>query len=167
MPLACNRRECTTRHPACLKSLPDAAEPEVARCPFNLHWTAFPTALQSDEGDLYLHLGRTATPEELEAHLPLLQQLYTLPLAVPVVARREPARAQTDADPILTAQERKVLACMAAGMTNKEIARRLCISLSTVKSHISSVFKKLGLSNRTEASVYALKNGISLEGEDA
>ena len=167
MPLACNRRECTTKYPACLQSLPDHAEPQIARCPFGLHWTAFATSLQSNEGNLYLHAGRTATAGEINAHLPLLQQLYTLPLAVPVVARREPARAQPDADPILTVQERKVLACIAAGMTNKEIARRLCISLSTVKAHISSVFKKLALTNRTEASIYALKNGISLEEEDA
>jgi len=167
MPLACNRRECSSRHPVCLQSLPGNAEPEITRCPFGLHWTAFPTSLQSNEGDLYLHVGRTATAREIADHLPLLQQLYTLPMAVPVLARREPARAQPDAEPILTVQERKVLACIAAGMTNKEIARRLCISLSTVKSHISSVFKKLALTNRTEATIYALKNGISLEEEDA
>jgi len=70
-----------------------------------------------------------------------------------------------DAD-ILTAQERKVLACLAAGMTNKEVAQSLCISLSTVKTHISNIFKKLGITNRTEATIYALKNGISLEKQD-
>lgn len=166
MPLACNRRECTAKHPACLQAPAGTAEPKIARCPFGLYWTAFPTTLQSSEGELYLHAGRTATADQIAAHLPLLTELYTLPLAVPVVARKEPARALPDADPILTAQERKVLACIAAGMTNKEIARRLCISLSTVKSHISSVFKKLGLTNRTEATIYALKNGITLEGED-
>jgi DNA-binding CsgD family transcriptional regulator len=166
MPLACNRRECTAKRPACLQSPPAQGEPVIARCPFGLYWTALFTSLQSSEGDLYLHVGRTARPEQVAAELPLLREIYTLPFAVPVSARKGSTRAVPDADPLLTAQERKVLACLAAGLPNKEIAQRMCISQSTVKSHISSVFKKLGLTNRTEASVYALKNGISLEAED-
>jgi DNA-binding CsgD family transcriptional regulator len=57
----------------------------------------------------------------------------------------------------LTPRELVVLAAMADGMTNKLIARRLDISLHTVKFHVESVFRKLGVHNRTEAVAKALE----------
>jgi DNA-binding CsgD family transcriptional regulator len=59
--------------------------------------------------------------------------------------------AEPDARSLLTPREFEVLDCIAAGLTNKAIARRLDISLHTVKFHIESVFKKLGARTRTEA----------------
>lgn len=165
LPLVCNRRECTTKCPPCLQSLPAAADGKIRQCPFGLYWAALPTTLRSGENDLYLHVGRTTVSATVAAHLTLLQHLCTLPLNVPTATRRKSRHPMPDAD-ILTAQERKVLACLAAGMTNKEVAQSLCISLSTVKTHISNIFKKLGITNRTEATIYALKNGISLEKQD-
>jgi DNA-binding CsgD family transcriptional regulator len=52
---------------------------------------------------------------------------------------------------LLTPRELEVLAALAEGMTNKAIARRLNISLHTVKFHVESVFRKLGARTRTEA----------------
>jgi len=57
----------------------------------------------------------------------------------------------TDAHALLTPRELEVLAALAEGMTNKAIARRLDISLHTVKFHVESVFRKLGARTRTEA----------------
>lgn len=52
---------------------------------------------------------------------------------------------------LLTPRELEVLAALAEGMTNKAIARRLDISLHTVKFHVESLFRKLGARTRTEA----------------
>ncbi|GBC98195.1 Transcriptional regulatory protein LiaR [bacterium HR17] len=56
---------------------------------------------------------------------------------------------------LLTARERDILALLAQGLSNKEIAYRLGIKPGTVKEHISRVLRKLNLRNRTEAAVYA------------
>ena len=61
------------------------------------------------------------------------------------------AMRETDGPALLTPRELEVLATLAEGMTNKAIARRLNISLHTVKFHIESLFRKLGARTRTEA----------------
>jgi DNA-binding CsgD family transcriptional regulator len=58
---------------------------------------------------------------------------------------------ETDGHALLTPRELEVLAALAEGMTNKAIARRLNISLHTVKFHVESLFRKLGARTRTEA----------------
>jgi DNA-binding CsgD family transcriptional regulator len=58
---------------------------------------------------------------------------------------------ETDGHVLLTPRELEVLAALAEGMTNKVIARRLDISLHTVKFHMESLFRKLGARTRTEA----------------
>jgi NarL family two-component system response regulator LiaR len=60
----------------------------------------------------------------------------------------------------LTRRERQVLALMAEGLTNSEIADRLVISLSTAKTHVSSIISKLGVSSRTEAATVAVRHRI-------
>ena len=58
----------------------------------------------------------------------------------------------------LTRRETEVLRLLARGMFNKEIADKLSISEKTVKNHVSSIFKKINVSDRTQAAVYAIKN---------
>jgi DNA-binding CsgD family transcriptional regulator len=58
---------------------------------------------------------------------------------------------ESDGHALLTPRELEVLAALAEGLTNKAIARRLSISLHTVKFHIESLFRKLGARTRTEA----------------
>jgi NarL family two-component system response regulator LiaR len=60
----------------------------------------------------------------------------------------------------LTPRERQVLALVAEGLNNSEIADRLVISLSTAKRHVSSVITKLGASSRTEAATMAVRHHI-------
>ncbi len=60
----------------------------------------------------------------------------------------------------LTTRERQVLSLLADGLTNAEIAERLAVSLSTVKSHVSSIIIKLGAASRTDAAVIAERHRL-------
>lgn len=60
----------------------------------------------------------------------------------------------------LTARENEVLKLLSNGMLNKEIATALYISEKTVKNHVSSIFRKLNVQDRTQAAVFAIKNRI-------
>ena len=60
----------------------------------------------------------------------------------------------------LTGREREVLALMVEGLNNTQIAGRLTVSPSTIKSHVSNILSKLGVESRTEAVTLALRNHI-------
>jgi NarL family two-component system response regulator LiaR len=60
----------------------------------------------------------------------------------------------------LTEREREVLALMVEGLNNTQIAGRLSVSASTVKSHVSNILSKLGVASRTEAVTLALRNRL-------
>ncbi|NEK59425.1 response regulator transcription factor [Geodermatophilus sabuli] len=62
---------------------------------------------------------------------------------------------------VLTAREREVLALVAEGRTNKEIAAHLTISERTARTHVSHLLTKLGLTSRTQAALLAVKEGIT------
>ena len=62
----------------------------------------------------------------------------------------------------LTEREREVLALMIEGLNNVQIAGRLTVSPSTIKSHVSNILAKLGVASRTEAVTLALRNQIPL-----
>jgi DNA-binding NarL/FixJ family response regulator len=80
----------------------------------------------------------------------------------PAVARRlaESLRASKQPIEALTEREREVLGLVAQGKANKEIARQLEISERTVRTHVSSILGKLGLVSRTQAALYALREGL-------
>lgn len=59
----------------------------------------------------------------------------------------------------LTKREREVLGLIAQGMSNKDIAQQLIITEKTVKTHVSHILDKLELADRTQAAIYAVKNG--------
>jgi len=65
-----------------------------------------------------------------------------------------------DLDINLTGRELQVLKLLATGLYNKEIADTLFISEKTVKNHVSNIFKKINVSDRTQAAIYAIKNNI-------
>lgn len=78
-----------------------------------------------------------------------------------------PAPASGDASPrageieSLSAREREILACIARGASNKLIARELGIAETTVKIHVQHILRKLGLSSRVQAAVYAAERGVA------
>jgi two-component system nitrate/nitrite response regulator NarL len=63
--------------------------------------------------------------------------------------------------PSLSPREREILAHLAGGASNKEIARELAVAESTVKIHVQHILRKLGLSSRVQAAVWAAENGVA------
>jgi len=64
----------------------------------------------------------------------------------------------------LSSREREVLALVADGLPNKLIARRLEISEKTVKAHLTRVFSAIGVTDRTQAALWAQRNGVAPTG---
>jgi NarL family two-component system response regulator LiaR len=74
---------------------------------------------------------------------------------------RKPAPGEQPTPDPLTDRELQVLKLVAQGKSNKEIASELNISLHTVRTHVNRIFKKLHLANRVQATLYALREGVS------
>jgi DNA-binding NarL/FixJ family response regulator len=70
------------------------------------------------------------------------------------------ARSRRDPVAEFTERERDVLSLVAAGMANKNIARRLEISEKTVKAHLTSVFRRIGVDDRMQAALWARQHGL-------
>jgi DNA-binding NarL/FixJ family response regulator len=77
-------------------------------------------------------------------------------------AARTVLEARNEPDPLaaLSEREREVLALLVAGLPNKLIARRLEISEKTVKSHLTRIFRELGVTDRTQAALWAERHGF-------
>lgn len=70
-----------------------------------------------------------------------------------LVERRRPA-------PELSLREQEVLSLIAAGLPNKLIARRLAITERTVKGHLTRIFERIGVTDRTQAALWAREHGL-------
>jgi NarL family two-component system response regulator LiaR len=87
----------------------------------------------------------------------------TLPVDIAIRLIREinkPANQPPTEEP-LTERELEVLRLIARGLTNQEIADKLVVSERTVRTHVSNILGKLHLANRTQATLYALREGLS------
>ena len=86
---------------------------------------------------------------------------YIQPSLIPVLNAKMIDR-DTDSEKIgkLTKRELEVLKLLAVGMYNKEVAEKLGISERTVKNHVSNIFKKICVTDRTQAAVFAIRNNL-------
>ncbi|GIK36738.1 MAG: DNA-binding response regulator [Chloroflexota bacterium] len=109
------------------------------------------------------YLLKDSSPQEL---LRAIRDVYQGELSLhPTVARKmlqqqNPQTSPSPAGGMLTERELEVLKLVAQGLDNKEIADRLVISGPTVRSHITNILTKLNLTSRTQAVLYALRQGI-------
>ncbi len=83
---------------------------------------------------------------------------YIQPKLIPSLSAQDEAKEKIED---LTSRELEILIHVANGSLNKEIAKKLEISEQTVKNHMSRIFKKIGVCDRTQAAVFALKNDIT------
>src|SRR5713226_6258501 len=78
-----------------------------------------------------------------------------------MLSEMKPAgQASSPAAKNLTKREREILSLVAEGMSNREIADKLVLSPETVKSHVAAILEKLNVSDRTQAAIYAVRNGL-------
>jgi DNA-binding NarL/FixJ family response regulator len=85
------------------------------------------------------------------------------PLDPKVAAALLRSRVAARQEPELTGREREVLGLVGNGLANKQIARRLGISEKTVKAHLTNVFQRIGVSDRTQAALWAERHGLAGE----
>ena len=114
---------------------------------------------------------KDSEPEEL---VEAIRQVYRGETALhPIIARKvlqeisRPAEKPPTPDP-LTPREVEVLRLVAQGLENPEMAEKLVISEATVRTHVSNIMIKLHLASRTQAALFALREGLaSLENDDS
>lgn len=115
------------------------------------------------------YLLKDSDPEDL---IRMIRQVYRGELSIhPTIARKviqelnRPAQEPLTPSP-LTEREMEILQLLAQGVENKEIALRLVVRDATVRTHVSNILGKLQLANRVQATLYALRTGLtSLDGE--
>jgi NarL family two-component system response regulator LiaR len=115
---------------------------------------------------------KDADPEEL---IGAIRQVHRgEPSLHPSIARkvlqevgRAPAPAQAPGPDPLTERELEVLALVAQGLTNQQMAERLTVAEVTIRTHVSNILGKLHLANRVQATLYALREGLTSLDEDA
>jgi DNA-binding NarL/FixJ family response regulator len=72
-----------------------------------------------------------------------------------------PAATNVELTRLLSERELEVLRLLAQGLTNPEIAKRLFLSEGTIKNYVSTIFSKINVADRTQATIFALRNGIA------
>ena len=90
-------------------------------------------------------------------------ELFLSGSVVGAVVRRATTSLQPAGSPLdrLTRRQQEVLRCIAAGLSNAQIARRLYLTEATVKSHVSTILRRIGAADRTQAALLAVRYGLS------
>jgi two-component system response regulator DegU len=106
-----------------------------------------------------VHEGESFIPSDLMAKVFRgFRRLAESSRRTPATAEKRAAEAEKER---LTPREQEILQQIVDGQTNKEIAGTLFISEKTVKNHVTNILRKLGLADRTQAAVYALRHGLA------
>ena len=105
------------------------------------------------------YLLKDAEPEELLSGIRAAARGES-PLAPKAARQLITSRRQPAPEDQLTEREQEILALIAQGQPNKIIARRLDIAEKTVKNHVSRIFQTLGVTDRTQAALWAQRNGL-------
>jgi DNA-binding NarL/FixJ family response regulator len=106
---------------------------------------------------------KDCTPEELTRAIRTVHAGETImaqDIAKKTLTTFERIRSNTEITPGLTERELEVIKALAQGKSNKEIARALDISEKTVRNHASNIYNKLHIFDRTQAVIYAIRQGI-------
>jgi NarL family two-component system response regulator LiaR len=117
------------------------------------------------------YLLKDCTPDDLSRAIRTVYAGDTI--MAPEIARKmllafeEAGEKEEPAPPKLTDREMQIITSLSRGRANKEIARDLSISEKTVRNHVSNIYKKLHVYDRTQAVLYAIREGlVQVEGAD-
>jgi DNA-binding NarL/FixJ family response regulator len=118
-----------------------------------------PSAQRAFAAGAHAYCGRTASPHDLAA---AIRQSFERSIHLrPLLTDLETLQAESYAGwPYLTRREAEILRYVAEGRTNKQIASTLWVTLHTVKFHLSNIYRKLNVANRTEATHWAEQHGV-------
>jgi len=105
------------------------------------------------------YLLKDAEPEEIHSAIRAAAR-GEAPLAPKAAAALLAGRTSKDRRVDLTPRERDVLGLIVSGGSNKQVARKLGISEKTVKGHLTKLFQRIGVADRTQAALWAERNGI-------
>jgi DNA-binding NarL/FixJ family response regulator len=115
--------------------------------------------LQALEAGATGYLLKDAEPDEIHRGIVAASKGES-PLAPKAAAEVIASRTAPPPAGNLSAREREVLILVAAGLANKQIARKLGITEKTVKGHLTRVFQSIGVQDRTQAALWAERNGL-------
>ena len=135
-----------------------AADPE-ARVVALTSFSDAPQVLGALDAGAVGYLLKDAAPDELRNGVRAAARGES-PLSPKAAGALVASRAEGQGPVQLSPRERDVLGCVAQGLPNKLIARRLEISEKTVKAHLTSVFRQIGVTDRTQAALYAVREGL-------
>jgi DNA-binding NarL/FixJ family response regulator len=109
------------------------------------------------------YLLKDAEPDEVAVAIRAAQrgQVHLAPAVAKQLTEALRAPSLSVADQELTDRERQVLMLVAQGASNKDIARQLVVSERTARTHVSNILQKLGLRSRTQAALWAVREGMS------
>ena len=114
--------------------------------------------LKSARGEHIVEAIRSIRSGECVLHPKIIEKLLKRAMS------RSPEISESSVNELLSEREMEMLKLLATGMNNKQIAEKLCLSLRTVKAHMSNIFTKMNVASRSEALVESLKSGfITLE----
>ncbi|OGO59928.1 MAG: DNA-binding response regulator [Chloroflexi bacterium RBG_19FT_COMBO_47_15] len=110
--------------------------------------------MKSAKGQDLVEAVRAVRAGESVLHPKIIEKLLKQAMVKPVET------AEHKIKNLLSDREMEMLLLLATGMSNKEIAEKLCLSLRTVKAHMSNIFTKMNVASRSEALVEALRKGL-------
>ncbi|MGI9860530.1 LuxR family transcriptional regulator [Moorella naiadis] len=143
-------------------------EETVLHCCYqNVYSCCLKTAFKLGGKDLFLISGRTRDIAAIKRNLSIITAVYSLPVSISYPESEKvkdhdyrKITLQAEALQGLTRQEIRILYYVGLGLSNKDIAAKLFISPSTVKTHVTHILHKMVLANRTEAAIFALEKGL-------
>ena len=114
-------------------------------------------------------VGKAADPNDLAGaiHVLLNDSIHLTPHTPP--AAPEPVRepGEEGADALLTRRELEILRLVSSGLSNAQMAKHLWVTEQTIKFHLSNIYRKIGIRNRTAASRWAQANGLLEDANEA
>ena len=110
--------------------------------------------LKSARGEHIVEAIRSIRAGECVLHPKIIEKLLKRAMS------KSPEISESSVNELLSERETEMLKLLATGMNNKQIAEKLCLSLRTVKAHMSNIFTKMNVASRSEALVESLKSGL-------